>query len=348
MIAAPPATPATQSNPATPQINPAQVNPTQGPAQAAPSNYEVTLQAITARQQQVQDDPEKTAEVKEPLIKLYQQAVVDLRAAIEAQKQRAQWAARMAAAPRSLDEAKAKRTQTLSRATLSDTLDYMSFDEVQKELQELQAKLTTATEARAKLSDQVVVREKRRKELPQLISDARAKFEALNTASTLPAPANEEALMKEAIAWSTMAAKSAATELLQTLEAEQRAYEAEAELLLLQLELAQANEKQYQEPVRRVTEELNRMRQDRILQMRDDVRALVADLPPELQPIGNDLLKRIADWLALATKKATIKAEMDSSKSTFDRWKERFTKWRIGSSRRMVKTSWRGSIVGSD
>lgn len=290
------------------------------------SPLEAAAQAIAVRQQQVQEDQEKTPELKEPLVKLYQQALLDIKSATESQKQRTQWTARIAAAPRSLEEAKAKRSQTASRATLSDTLDYMSFDEVQKELQALQAKLATATEARAKLSEQVVAREKRRKELPQLLSDVRARVESLTTASPPVAAANEDALMKEAVGWAAMAARAAATEQLLTLESEQRAYEAEAELLLLQLELAQANEKQFQEPVRKVTEELNRMRQDRILQMRDDVRALVGDLPAELQPTGNDLLKRISDWLALATKKAAIKAEIDSSKSTFDRWKERFTK----------------------
>ena len=291
-----------------------------------PSPLESTAQAITARQQLLQEDTEKTTELKEPLIKLYQQALLDIKAAIEAQKQRGQWTARIAAAPRSLEEAKAKRNQTASRATISDTLDYMSFDEVQKELQELQAKLTAATEVRTKLSEQVVAREKRRKELPQLLSDARARVEALNATSPLPPAANEDALMKEAMGWASMAARASASEQLLTLEAEQRAYEAEAELLLLQLELAQVNEKQYQEPVRKVTEELNRMRQDRILQTRDEVRAFVADLPPELRTTSDGLLKRISDWLALATKKGAIKAEIDSSKSTYDRWKERFTK----------------------
>ena len=327
-----PSSPAIQS----PQVENAQVQTQQQPV--VPSNtppaqpvqsvspLEATLQAIAARQLKLQEDPEKTAEAKEPLLKLYQQATLDLKTAIESQKLRTQWTARIAAAPRSLEEAKTKRTQTASRATISDTLDYMSFDEVQKELQELQAKLTTATDARTKLSEQVVAREKRRKELPQVLSDARAKVESLNTVNPPATPASEDPLTKEAVSWAATAARAAATETLQTLESEQRAYEAEAELLLLQLELAQVNEKQLQEPVRKVTDELNRMRQDRILQLRDEVRALVTDLPTELQPTSADLLQRISDWLALAAKKAAIKADLDSSKSTFDRWKDRFTK----------------------
>ncbi len=311
--------PGVQTPPTAPQVQLPTQPPTQTPLEAA-------AQAIAVRQQQVQEDPERAAELKEPLIKLYQQALMDIKAAAEAQKQRAQWVARIAAAPNSLEEAKGKLSQTASRATLSDTLDYMSFDEVQKELQALQAKLTTATETRAKLSEQVAAREKRRKELPQLLSDARARVDNLAAANTTAAVTNDDALMKEAIGWSSMAARAAATEQLQTLESEQRAYEAEAELLLLQLELAQSAEKQLQEPVRRVTEELNRMRQDRILQMRDDVRALVSELPDELKSTGDELLERISEWLALSTKKASIKAEIDGSKATFDRWKERFTK----------------------
>ncbi len=314
--------PINQAPASQPSVNPAASSTsvqTQSPLEAA-------AQAIATRQQLIQEDTEKAADVKEPLIKLYQQTLLDIKAATEGLKQRSQWNARIAAAPRSLEEAKAKRSQTASRATISDTLDYMSFDEVQKELQALQAKLTTATEIRAKLSEQVVVREKRRKELPQLLSDARARVEAVTATSPVLTPSSEDALTKEAVGWASMAARASASEQLQALEAEQRAYEAEAELLLLQLELAQANEKQYQEPVRKVTEELNRMRQDRILQTRDEVRALVADLPQDMQTTSDRLLNRISDWLALATKKASIKAEIDSSKSTFDRWKERFTK----------------------
>lgn len=175
--------PATQATPST----------IAAPAQA-PSPLESAAQAIAARQQLVQDDAEKTAEFKEPLIKLYQQALLDLKVASDAQKQRLQWTTRIAAAPRSLEEAKSKRTQTASRATISDTLDYMSFDEVQKELQELQAKLTTATEVRSKLSEQVVAREKRRKELPQLLSDARTRLEGLAATSPTPPTTNDDAL----------------------------------------------------------------------------------------------------------------------------------------------------------
>ncbi len=284
-----------------------------------------TIAAITARLQQIQEDTEKPAEAKESLIKLYQQSLADWKAANESQKLRQQWQARTAAAPRSMEEAKAKRTQGTTRTTIGDILEYMSFDEVQKELQSLQSQLTTATETRTKLAEQAVAREKRRKDLPQLISDSKAALESIGTTQS-PAHNSEDPLLKEAVGWSMNAARTAAMENVQTLEAEQKAYEAEAELLLLQLEIAQANEKQLQEPVRKMTEEFNRMRQDRILQVREQVRRLVANMPTELKDPSNELLKRIADWLALADKKATVKSELDNSKSNFDRWKERFAK----------------------
>jgi potassium-dependent mechanosensitive channel len=314
-----PPTTAPKVQPST-EVGPPTAAPQTQPAQSA---VDATVQAITARLQQVQDDTEKTAEVKEPLIKLYQQALADFKAANESQKVRQQWQARIAAAPHSMEDAKAKRSQTTTRATISDILDYMSFDEVQKELQSLQAQLATATDARTKLAEQTVAREKRRKELPQLISDSKAVLDSLGKA---PPATADDPLVKEASGWSILAARTAATEYVQTLEAEQKAYEAEAELLLLQLEIAQANEKQLQEPVRKMTEEFNRMRQDRILQVREQVRRLVSDLPVEFKPSSDELLKRIADWLTLAEKKATVKAELDNSRSTFDRWKERYAK----------------------
>lgn len=313
----PAATP-TATIPLAPPVQTVPVSPA-----SVPTATEVNLQAIAARLQQVQEDKEKSPESKEALIKLYQQSMADFKSSVESQKVRAQWQARIAAAPASLEEARSKRSQTAARATLTDSMDFMSFDEVQKELQSLQAKLATATEIRTKQAEQAVAREKRRKELPQLISDSRANLESLSNA---PPTTPEDPMLKEAQAWSVQAAKAAASESVLALEAEQRANEAEAELVLLQLEIAQANEKQLQEPVRLMTEEFNRMRQDRILQLREQVRAIVVNLPDELKPASDDLLKRIAEWLTLAEKKTTVKSELDNSKGLFDRWKDRFAK----------------------
>ncbi len=310
--------PAPTTPPAAPPTAPTATPPTLTP-------LEQTASAITARLQQVQEDTEKKPELKEPLVKQYQTALSDLKAIAETQKQRAQFQARIAAAPAVLEDAKARRSKSAARATLSDSLDFMSFDEVQKELQALQAELATTTELRTKLSEQIVTREKRRKELPQLMSDGRAKLDALGTGASTAA-AIEDPLLKEAVGWSALTARTLAAEQLQTLETEQRAYEAEAEAIPMQLELTQAAEKQQQEQVRKVTEELNRMRQDRILQQRDEVRALLVELPDELEQASEALLKRISDWLELAAKRATVKTELDTAKSVFELWKERFVK----------------------
>ncbi|MFO1065466.1 MAG: mechanosensitive ion channel [Pirellulales bacterium] len=328
-VAVPPAQPTIQP-PVQPNVQPAP------PTTVTPATPSIVLtpEAISARMEQVQRSLELEAAMRESLTTLYQRALADLKAAAESQRLRKDLAVRLEAAPKALAEAKKKKEQLPARSEPINSLDLLqvdelSFDELQKDLQTRQAKLTAATELRTKLAEQVDTREKRRKELPQLISEARTKLEQLTReqapAAAVAAPIADPAL-KEATTWAQLAQKQAVTEQMQLLEQEQRVYEAETELLPLQLELARADEKALQEQTRRLSEEIERMRQDQILQQRQDVRALIEKSPDELRPFGDRLLRRVQDWLDLARKKAGIKAELESSRALLEKWKDRYSK----------------------
>lgn len=306
--------------------------PTTAPITTPPS-LGLSTESINARLEQVQRAAEIETELKDALLPLYQRALVDLKAANDMQRLRKELAGRLAAAPRALADAKQKKEQETPRVEDASSLDFLSFDELQQELQAEQAKLARVTELRTKLSDQIDTREKRRKELPQLLSEARTKVEQIEREHAATPPAqNAEPLLKEATTWAHMAQRMVASEQAQALELEQRVYEAETELLPLQLELARAEEKYLQDHVRRLNEQIDRVRKDRIEQQRQDVRRIVAQIPPAsqapaaLHALGKQLLDRINQWLELAKKKAEINDELNSSKALLEKWKDRYSK----------------------
>lgn len=324
--AAPPvATPAASPTPPT--------APTTAPATASAPTIGLTSELISSRLEQIQRTTEIEVTLKDAVVPLYQRALVDLKAANDAARLRKELSGRQAAAPKTLAETKqAKENQPL-RDDFSSMLDNLSFEETQKALQDQQRQLTAATELRTKLSEQVDTREKRRKELPQLISEARSKAEAVEREQAATStPASIDPLLKEATTWSQMAQKMAVSEQAQLLEQEQRVYEAETELLPLQLELARADEKHLQEQVRKLTEGLDRLRQEGIAKQRQEVRRLVEEIPQdpatpaELHKLGLQLMERINQWLELVKKKAEITTELAGSKALLEKWKDRYTK----------------------
>ncbi len=285
---------------------------------------------------------------------LYQRTLVDLKAANDAARLRKELSGRQAAAPKTLAETKQAKENQPHRIDYNLMLDTLSFDEMQKRMQDQQRQLTAATELRTKLSEQVDTREKRRKELPQLISEARSKVEAVEREqAATPTPASVDPLLKEATTWSQMAQKMTVSEQAQLLEQEQRVYEAETELLPLQLELARADEKHLQDQVRKLTEGLDRLRQEGIAKQRQEVRQLVEEIPKdastpvELHKLGLQLMERINQWLELVKKKAEITNELAGSKTLLDKWKDRYTKMVNRVETQPARMWSRDSIAGS-
>lgn len=136
------------------------------------------LQVIAKLLEQIQQDSERPVESKESLAKLLQQASSDFAAATSAEQQRIDWNARIAAAPTELEAARKKREEASSRGTISDSLDFMSFEEVQAKVQGLNSQLAIATDQKNRIAEQISFREKRRKDLPPIISDLKGKLDS--------------------------------------------------------------------------------------------------------------------------------------------------------------------------
>lgn len=299
----------------------------QSAAATAASETATLKQNANLRLEQARANADLLLETKETLTKLYQQTFADASQAEQLSTQRAVWNARIANAPQAFEAARAKKDQKKETVTNEDLL-FMSFEQGQTRLRALEADLATVAAERAKLTETITNREKRRKELPQLISDAKAKQEQL---AKVPATESgtDDPLLQEARTWSSAAARIALDEQGAALESEQRAIEAESQLLPLQLELAQGEEKQLQERVRKVNEELSRIRQNRILNQRGEFYDLIRRLPRELQSRGEKILERIDTWLELSGKQTQLKQELESSRMLLARWKEQRAKMEV-------------------
>lgn len=305
------------STTATPPVNPADA----GPPAANPA--EALTQQLVQRQQQLQSDTERTPEAKEQLNKTYEQLRLDFEAANKARSRRQEYTDAAAAAPSVLEATRVRKAELdANKATLStQELAGLSYEELDQRRMALEAELATLATERATLTEAISKRDKRRKELPQLISDAKSKLEQMGQQA--PAAASEDPLVKEAGDWSFDVSRKLLSEQQQSYEAEQRLYEAEALLLPLQLELVQANEKRVQERLRLVNEQLDKIRTNRILNTAREARSLIAAAPEPYQPIGQQLLRQIEEWRELASKQVSVKAELEEAQRLLARWSER-------------------------
>ncbi len=313
---------------------PAQVAPTQPPAIDAaaaalgdvnPNSLEARYQQVLARQQQLLADMELAPEIKEQLSKAYEQVRLDLESAQKSRQTRLGFTESTKVAPAALEAARGQKSQDESKKSFDprEGLAYLDFEEMDQLRLSLEAELATVAAERTKLSESVTKREKRRKELPQLASDAKAKLDQLAIQSPTKAP--DAPLLDEASQWSLETSKALLTEQLQRYEAEQRYYDAESLLLPMKLELAQTAEKRLQDRVRVVNEQLEKIRSDQIQAKYRQAKEMVAGAPLELKSVGEQLIGRIETWMDLARKHARIKDETTSAQKLLDLWTERRT-----------------------
>lgn len=307
------------SSTAAPPTNPADAG------QPAADTADAWVQQLGQRQQQLQSDTERTPESKEQLNKTYEQLRLDFEAANKARSRRHEYSDAAAAAPSVLEATKARKADLDANKTppSAQELAGLSYEELDQRRMALEAELATLGTERTTLTEAISKRDKRRKELPQLISDAKSKLEQMGQQA--PAAASEDPLLKEAGAWSFDVSRKLLSEQQQSYEAEQRLYEAEAPLLPLQLEVVQATEKRVQERLRLVNEQLDKIRTNRILNTAREARSLIAAAPEAYQPVGQQLLKQIEEWRELARKQALVKAELEEAQRLLAQWSERRT-----------------------
>jgi len=324
------------------QIRPIQLEPSSAPVGTSPTqpaeaagapadsgvvdqeSNEAWLQQVARRQQQLASDTDQTPAQKEQLAKAYEAVVRDLQGAQKARQRWTELAASAAAAPAALEAAKARKQELEIKQPLFDqALDELSYEELERQSSALGAELKTVTAERTALVDSIAQREKRRKELPQLISESKAKLEQFATQSPTSAEPTATSSSEEAIQLAREATRRLLREQQQSYEAEQELYEAEGMLLPLKLEIAQANERRLQERLRLINEQLDKRRANRIQGTYNTARRLTAVASPELADFGKTLLARIQKWMELTSQQAALQDELTEARELFTSWSER-------------------------
>ncbi len=296
--------------------------------------------SIQGRLDQLEADLERTSEAKDAIKSVYQQALISLDKALKSELKKQDWNARASNAPGQIEIAKAAENE-LSQSSADQAAESISevlgFEESQARLRELAPELAAATVQRESLTQETNAREQRRKELPQLISELRSKVEAAQRVTT-PEAVDPTDVVAAADSFLSLAKNLAAREQLRELESEQRAYEAEASLLPIQLKLAQAREKQLQDQARAFETRIDELRKGRISGFRIQYRLLPAVDDPAFVSIDAQLRSWIGDdttgqskpnsqetsltWPDVAAYQKDIKTERELAKAELDRWTE--------------------------
>ncbi|QDV27974.1 mechanosensitive ion channel domain-containing protein [Aureliella helgolandensis] len=320
-------------------------SPTNPPAATAPPGAEVPpattlpIDPIAGRIQEIQQRLAQTQaeiasnpdEAKKGLTDLYQKAITDLQAAQTAREKLQEWEARTVAAPQTLQTVLQQLETLKQQKDKPATFNFPNMDEGKIKVQQLGTELAAATAKRTKLTEEEAAREKRRKELPQLISDLKT-LQDQQTKAGSPADAANAPAVTEALSWASDASLRSINQQILALESEQRAYEAEATLLPKQIELARSEENRLQELVKQANAQLEAIRTNRILQQRLELEHALLDTksPANQEPINQELIKNLLQhletWQNWTARHNLLQTKLATTNETLRVWREKRSK----------------------
>lgn len=301
------------------------------------------LQAKVKQQQTALEGAPADSPDQETLKTLLAEVAIDLAAAETLRSQKQAWVTRYQKAPttyQSLREQKASKSPRDNRQEAVAEIANLSFEEAQARLQAMKTQLATETKDANALSAEVDARSTRLAGLLQAISQARSELESTTTAS--PGQAGDEPL-ERARRWAWEAKRLRAEQKLRSLENEQLAYEAEAQLLPLSLELAQDRVKQLQAVVDEVTEVLEDQRRTRINEFRiaflrsnppsepayDKLRTFLAiNAPATTKPSEPGAVPSEMEitWRILSERADRVRRQVEQVQADLDYWSAALTK----------------------
>lgn len=337
-------TPAATAPTATSQQAPAEVTqlPEDPVASVLGSNSDIAAQ-ITKLREELQQRAESLAAdaatddpAREALNKVIQQAITELQKTEELLGKGNEWKARATSAPSRIEQLKQQKELSSTELSYGEkaVLAAMDFEEGQARLRELTAELEAVRTRKNNLNNEIALRANRRKELPQLISEAKKKLQDINE-SRVADDAAADPVMVEALRKANNASRLLATQTLWTLEQELRAYDAEAPLLPLQLEVARQAENLLQQQVEVLNSALAKQRASRIAGFRDKLKELSLPesesfdeirfwlaMDPAAAPPNGSAPNGIT-WFELAKKQDAVTSEIRGVQEELDRWKAR-------------------------
>jgi potassium efflux system protein len=306
--------------------NPLPSQPEPNTPPSSPANSEVSGDTVQARQQQLESDTGLAASEKAELAIAYETILAELKTQADNQRLANEFTALADSAPEALQNAKQSRAFPDFLRTLSaNERQTASLDTLQSELQRLQAELQSTESKRIAEQQKLASRESRRKELVKQIADERTLLDSLSTQTASAGTSAATPRLKEASRWKALAKRDSAKKRLAKLIAELRAYEAEAELLPIEVELLGKKETQLRDASKVLTTVIAARRERIISAYEAEVFQTAATLPPSLKPYSDHLLKRIEQWRELTRNSSAIRKTSETAKNLHKLWGDRFS-----------------------
>lgn len=297
------------------------------PADQKPVTEEaaVTVEAVQATLNQLNASVELEATLKQTLVAAYESLLAELKERAENEKFYKELVAAYESAPTATAEAKRRKENPNYPIIFESTfLPNATIEQLQALQTELQTLLQAASDRKASVEAALVTRESKKKEIPKLLSDAKAAITKLGEEINAPAPEGVDPRVREATQLVQKTRLIKLNERARRLEQEQRTYDAESELLTLRKENSSTEQKHYQGKLKEVIAELSQRRESRVIQHKRMAIVFAERADARLRSDAEKLLQRCDSWLNLIRSSAGVQLAVDSMEADFKRWDERF------------------------
>lgn len=329
----------------------------------APVGVSELKKRIENRAAQIAADTAMPAEQKEAIKQLHDQALLNITQVEQQQQDASKWAEKAKSAPDRLTQLQADLKGNGEGQGDSSSFEDLSFEALRQVSQKLQADLVSVDSKINELNREDKRREVRRAELPEAILTLK---NALSDPVNVSPEASNSPQLDEARLWVNLTKQQVAESKLVVLENEQLAYEAESQLLPLQVKQAARDREQYAEQLKLLEKEAGKRRLGQIYTYQEQFQSNplsseYADVSRKMRrwlKIENEEEKAedldpaspSTDWISQVSDHALIRAEQDQIEALLKDWNDRKLRMesRIGTDKKdsMSKfNSWVGLML---
>ncbi|XZE19633.1 mechanosensitive ion channel domain-containing protein [Pirellulaceae bacterium SH449] len=298
-----------------------------GPFEERPVTEEATItaEAVQAAITQLNASTEIEATLRQQLISAYESLLTEIKDRTEIERFYRELLAAFEAAPNATVEAR-RRKESPSYTPVFDSayLPRATIEDLQAYQTELQTLLQAASDRKANVETAIVSRDAKKKEIPKLVSDARAAIAKLTEDINTAVPEGTDPRLREVTRLAQRTRLSKLNERVRRLEQEQRTYDAENELLNLRRENSTADQNHYQGRLREVVAELGQRRESRVIDQKRMAMIFAERADPTLRADAEKVLERCENWLNLIRSSASVQLATDSVQADSKKWDERF------------------------
>jgi potassium-dependent mechanosensitive channel len=291
-----------------PSLRPQDPPPAPTPVTTAPTAQDQELQpaAVQQRLDAANADTTLAPEVKAAVVETLGRAL-DLGKALEARQQAARRFAQQRATVGERLQQRQAELQALETQAPGPARGDLTLAELEQGLAAAQTAQTTAQQRASELEAERARRAERRTAIPKLVSDARARLDALPAAPAEGADVHPRLVAARRLAW--QAERAALQAELEALNGELQTYEAEAELLRTESDLAARRAAAEKTNAERWLAAVQPVRQAAAQKAEQDARASALRADPRLARLAEGNAARAAEAAALVERRAEVERD---------------------------------------